>query len=112
MGDVELQRQIPPPGDRLDLADDVDENAADPLRALAEKFPRNPVTGERLTVDAGYKSMWRWACRPENEKAAYHIFRKSPLGRDPEWTPERWHAELKEKARWALTKTQYRRWYA
>ena len=82
------------------------------LRALAEKFPRNPVTGERLTVDAGYKSMWRWACRPENEKAAYHIFRKSPLGRDPEWTPERWHAELKEKARWALTKTQYRRWYA
>lgn len=81
------------------------------LRLLAEHFPHNPQTGERLTKDAGYKSMWRWACRPENEKESYKIFRHSAFGRDPEWTPERWHAELKEKARWAVTPNHYKEWY-
>lgn len=81
------------------------------LTTLAESFPRNPITGERISKDAGYKAMWRWACRPENQERAYRIFRKSSYGNDPEWTMDRWKAELKEKARWALTPTQYRRWY-
>lgn len=82
------------------------------LSTLAEQFPRNPLTGERITKDAGYKAMWRWACRPENETKAYNIFRRSALGSQPEWTPSRWHDELKEKARWALTPAQYKRWYS
>lgn len=81
------------------------------LRTLATEFPRNPLTGERITKDAGYKAMWRWACRPENEELSYKIFRRSSFGHDPEWTPERWHKELAEKARWALTPSQYRDWY-
>ncbi len=82
------------------------------LRTLAEKFPRSSTTGKRITKDAGYKSMWRWACRPENEELSYKIFRRTAFGRDPEWTKERWHSELAEKARWALTPRQYRDWYA
>lgn len=81
------------------------------LKTLAAQFPRNPVTGERITKDAGYKAMWRWACRPENEQKAYLIFRKSSYGSDPDWTPEKFHEELKEKARWILTRTQYQKWY-
>ncbi len=81
------------------------------LRILAEKFPRNPVTGMKLTKDAGYKAMWRWACRPENEQESYSIFRKTEFGRQPEWTQARWHDELAEKARWALTPKQYIEWY-
>lgn len=88
-----------------------DMGTARSLKALAAQFPRNPNTGERITKDAGYKAMWRWACRPENEQEAYTIFRKSSYGQDPDWTPERFHAELKEKARWALTKRQYQLWY-
>lgn len=82
------------------------------LKTLAEKFPRNPMTGERITKDAGYKAMWRWACRPENEELSYRIFRHTAFGHDPQWTKERWHAELAEKARWALTPRQYSDWYA
>lgn len=81
------------------------------LTLLAKQFPRNPITGERITADAGYKAMWRWACRPENFDAAYDIFRKSIYGQDPEWTKKRFYDELKEKARWMLTPHQYKVWY-
>lgn len=89
-----------------------DMGTARSLKMLATQLPRNPSTGERCTKDAAYKAMWRWACRPENEQAAYEMFRKSSYGQDPEWTPERFHAELEEKARWALTRRQYDQWYA
>ncbi len=72
---------------------------------------KNPLTDRKFTKDAFYKAMWRWACRPENENKSYSIFRKSDIGKEPEWTPEKWHAELMEKARWALTPRQYSDWY-
>ncbi len=81
------------------------------LKILASTFPRSSVTGKRITKDAGYKAMWRWACRPENEKESYRIFRSTAFGRGPEWSSIRWHDELAEKARWALTPRQYEEWY-
>lgn len=85
------------------------ERSTDLLLKLVPQ--RNPRTGERFTKDAFYKSMWRWACRPENREVSYRVFKRSNIGRDDKWTVERWDAELREKARWALTPNQYREWY-
>lgn len=81
------------------------------LTLLVKESPINPRTGERFTKDAFYKAMWRWACRPENERESYDIFRRTTMGNQPEWTLFRWRDELKEKARWVLTPAQYRKWY-
>jgi uncharacterized Fe-S cluster-containing radical SAM superfamily enzyme len=82
------------------------------LAKLHEQFPINPKTGRKVTRDAGYKAMWRWACRPENYTKAHNIFRSSMLSTTGElWTDERFKAELKEKARWVLTPRQYKSWY-
>jgi hypothetical protein len=79
------------------------------LKTLAESLPVNPRTGERITKDAAYKAMWRWACRPENEQKSYDIFRQTGMGAT--YSSLMWRDELKEKARWVLTKTQYQKWY-
>lgn len=81
------------------------------LAHLQSEFPINPKTGKRVTRDAGYKAMWRWACRPENYDEAYTIFKGAMISHGDLWTDERFKAELKEKARWVLTPRQYINWY-
>lgn len=81
------------------------------LAHLQSSFPINPKTGRRVTRDAGYKAMWRWACRPENYQEAFQIFQRSMMGHGDLWTEDRFKAELKEKARWILTRRQYKSWY-
>lgn len=71
----------------------------------------NPRTGKLVTRDAIEKSMWRWACRPENYERAYDILKSSLMSQGELWTRERFAQELREKARWVLTRSQFRRWY-
>lgn len=74
-------------------------------------LPVNPRTGKLVTRDAVSKAMWRWACRPENYEIAYKSLRAALMGQGELWTDERFKQELSEKARWALTRAQYKRWY-
>ncbi len=71
----------------------------------------NPRTGKLVTRDAIEKSMWRWACRPENYESAYSILKTALMSQGDLWTRERFSQELREKARWALTRRQYINWY-
>lgn len=81
------------------------------LANLQASFPINPRTNKRVTRDAGEKAMWRWACRPENYDKAFKMLKTSMMGRGDLWTDERFQKELKEKARWCLTRRQYVNWY-
>ena len=82
------------------------------LKDMAVNFPINPRTQKPITKDAGYKRMWRWACRPENFHRAFELFQQHMVSIGEAWTETDFRKEVLEKAQWAVTPKQYRKWYA
>lgn len=81
------------------------------INIIGSQLPINPITGKRLTMDAAYKAMWRWAARPENFQTAMEIVNKAKIAHGEMFNEEQFKTILLAKARWCLTKHQFGRWY-
>lgn len=59
---------------------------------------KNPLTGKPPTRMGVWKSMWRWALLPENERTAFEIFKKSLASEGELVVLEKWNEYIHSKA--------------